>query len=141
MDQLEAVRQPLGFEHFTRHHQVGRAEAKLRILAPTRCPFTGALAVQPHPDADERLDPHFFRDPEGLLELFQFLDHDDDGLAEAATEHGGANKSAILVAITNDEALGILVHRERGDEFRFAPGFETEMKLRARIDDLFDDFS
>ena len=33
------------------------------------------------------------------------------------------------------------MHRERGDQFRFAARFETEMKLLAGVDDLFDHFA
>ena len=83
MDELEAMGQPQCFEHFTRGHEVGRAETKLRVFAAARRPFAGALALEAHADADHRLDAHLFRDPEGLLELFEFLDHDDDLLAEA----------------------------------------------------------
>ena len=50
-------------------------------------------------------------------------------------------KARILVAVADDQALGVLVHRERGEQLRLAARFETEMKLRAGIDDLFDDFA
>ena len=33
------------------------------------------------------------------------------------------------------------MHRERGNEFGFAPGFKSEVKLLASIDNLFDDFA
>ena len=50
-------------------------------------------------------------------------------------------KARSFVAVANDEALRVLVHGERGDQFRFAASFETEMKLLAGIDDLFDHFA
>ena len=53
----------------------------------------------------------------------------------------GANEVAVLVAVADDEALGVLVHRESGEQLRFAARFETEMKLRAGVDDLFDHFA
>ena len=59
-------------------------------------------------------------------------------LAELAAEQRDADERAVLVAVANDETFGILVHRQRGDQFRFAAGFETEMKLLAGIDDFFD---
>ena len=64
-----------------------------------------------------------------------------DLLAELAAEQRDADERAVLVAVADDEALGILVHRQRGDQFRLASGFETEMKLLAGIDDFFDDFA
>ena len=71
-------------------------------------------------------------------QLLEFLDHDDDRLAELAAEQRGADEGAILVAVADDQALGILVHRERGDQLRLAAGLEAEMKLRAGVDDLLD---
>ena len=50
-------------------------------------------------------------------------------------------KARILVAVADDKALGVLVHRQRGDQFRFAARFETKMKLLAGIDDLLDHFA
>ena len=76
-----------------------------------------------------------------LLELLEFFDHDDDRLAELAAEQRDANEGAILVAVADDEALRVLVHRERGDQFRFAARFESEMKLLAGVDDFFDHFA
>ena len=52
-----------------------------------------------------------------------------------------ANEGAILVTVANDQALRILVHGQRGDQFRFAAGFETKMKLLAGIDDFLDHFA
>ena len=52
-----------------------------------------------------------------------------------------ANEGAILVAVADDEALGVLVHRECRDQFRLAARFEAEMKFLAGIDDLFDHFA
>ena len=133
--------EPLRLEHFARRNQVRRAQAELRVFAAARRPFPGAFAVQPHPDADVRLDAHLLCDPQRLLKFLEFLDDDDDRLAETTSEHGGADEGAILVAVANDKALGVLVHRERGDQLRFAARFETEMKLRAGVDDLFDHFA
>ena len=82
--------------------------------------------------------PTSLRSADGLLQLLEFLDHDDDRLAELAAEQGDADESAVLVAVADDQALGVLVHRERGDQFRFAARFESEMKFLAGIDDLFD---
>src|SRR5205823_14885921 len=65
-------------------------------LPISRGPLPGALAVQTHANPDVRLDPHLFGDPQRLLQFLEFLDHDNDRFAEPATEHGSANKSAIL---------------------------------------------
>ena len=49
-----------------------------------------------------------------------------------------ADVSAVFVAVANDEALEILVHRERRDQLRLRAGFEAKMKFLAGVDDLFD---
>src|SRR5205807_9429300 len=116
-------------------------EPELRVLAAARRPLTRAFAVKPDADSDERLDPDFLRSADRLLKLFEFFHHDDDGLAELPAEQRDANEGAVLVAVADDEALGILVHGERGDQLRFASRFEAEMKFLSGIDDLFDDFA
>ena len=47
-------------------------------------PFAGAFAVQTHANSDVRFDADFLCGANGLLELLEFLDDDDDRLAELA---------------------------------------------------------
>ena len=138
---LRQCASPAALQHFARRHQAGGIETELRVLTAARRPFSRALAVKPHTNADVRLDANFLGRANRLLEFLEFLDHDDDGLAELATEQRDANESAVLVAVADDEALRVLVHRERSDQFRFAARFETEMKFLAGVDDLFDHFA
>ena len=88
-----------------------------------------------------RLDAHFLRDPQGLLQLLEFLDDHDDLLAELAPEQRDADEGAVLVAVADDEALGVVVHREPGEQLRLAARFEAEVERLAGIEDLFDDFA
>ena len=97
--------------------------------------------MKPDANADHRFDPDFVCGPNGLLEFLEFFNDDDNQLPEFATEQRDTNKSGIFVSVADDEALGVLVHRERGDKFRFAAGFQSEMKLLASIDNFFDDFA
>ncbi len=71
-------------------------------------------------------------------QFLDLLDDNDDRLAKPAPHHGRADVSAVFVAVANDEALEILVHRERRDQLRFRAGFEAKMKFLAGVDDLFD---
>ena len=96
VDELETMREPVRLQHLARRDEVRRAQAELRVLAAARRPLAGAFAVQPHADADDRLDAHFLRDAQRLLQLLELLDDEDDLLAELAAEHRGANKSASL---------------------------------------------
>src|SRR5439155_23954789 len=58
-----------------------------------------------------------------------------------APEQRNTNESRIFVPVADDQAFRVLVHGERGDQFRFAAGFQSEVKLQAGIDNLFDDFA
>src|SRR6266852_506890 len=134
MNELEAMREASFFQHLTRSDQIGCVQAKLGVLAATRRPFAGAFAVQPDTNPDQWLDADFFRSANGLLELLKFFDNDYSFFAELAPEQRDANKRGVLVAVADDQALGVFVHRERRDELRFAARFQTEMKLQDSID-------
>ena len=67
-----------------------------------------------------------------LHELLELLDDDDDLLAELAAEQRDSDEGAILVAVADDQALRVLVHRERREQLRFAAGLEAEVKRLAR---------
>src|SRR5438874_5020991 len=121
--------------------EVGRVETELRVFAAAGRPFARTLAVQPETNADVRFDPHFFRGADCLFEFLEFFDNNDDRFAKLASEQRDPNKGAIFVTITDDEALRILVHGERGDQLRLTPGFQAEMKLLAGIDNFFDYFA
>ena len=92
--------------------------------------------MQTDPDADHRFDTDFFGRFDRLLELFEFLDHNDNLFAEFAAEQRNANERFVFVTVANDQALRIFVHRERSDQLRFTAGLESEMKLLAGIDDF-----
>src|SRR5205807_9755454 len=102
--------------------------------------FTGSFGVQPNTNANVRFDADFFRSANGLLKLFQLFDNNDNRLAKFAPKQRNTNESRIFVTVADDQAFRILVHGERSDEFRFAAGFQSEVKLQAGIDNLFDDF-
>src|SRR5207249_9829714 len=88
-----------------------------------------------------RFDADFFLYSDGLLKLFQFCNNNDDRFTEFAAEERNANERGIFIAVADDQTFRILVHGERGDQFGLAAGFETEMKLLAGVDNLFDNFA
>ena len=141
MNELKTMREAGRLQHFARGDETCCIETELRVLAATRRPFSGAFAVKAHANSDVRFHADFLRRANRLLELFEFLGNDDDLLTELATEQRDADERSVFVAIANDQTLGILVHRQRGDQFRFASGFETKMKLLTGIDNFFNDFA
>src|SRR4030088_1696291 len=138
MNELETMREPGRFQHFTGRNQTGGIETELRVLAAARRPFSAAFAVKPNTDADVRFHTNFLGGADRLLQLFEFLDDDNGRLAKLSTKERDADVSFVLVAVADDEALRVFVHGERSDRLRLAPGLETEVKLLPRIDDLLD---
>src|ERR1700737_3408813 len=141
MNELERMREPGRFQHFTGRNQTGGIETELRVLAAARRPFSAAFAVKPNTDADVRFHTNFLGGADRLLQLFEFLDDDNGRLAKLSTKERDANVSFVLVAVADDEALRVLVHGERSDQLWFAPGSEAEMNLLPGIDNLFDHFA
>ena len=78
MNELEAMRQARRLQHFARGNEARGIETELRVLAAAGRPFARAFAVKTHADADVRFDADFLCRANRLLELFEFLDHDDD---------------------------------------------------------------
>src|SRR5437763_120729 len=132
--------QALRFQHLARRHQTDGVESKFGVLPSARSPFPGPFAGETNADADQRLDTDFFRGANGLLQFLQLLDHKNHLFAEFASEKSDADESWIFVTVANNEALRILVHGERGDQLRFASGFQTKMELFTCFDNFLDHF-
>ena len=73
--------------------------------------------------------------------LLELLDDHDDFLAELAPEQGILHEERILVAVADDEALGVAMDGQRGDQLGLAAGLDAEMERRAGIHDLLDHFA
>src|SRR5205807_5920857 len=109
MNELEAMAKAGGFQHLAGRDQARGIQSKLRVLAAAGRPFAGAFAVKTNPDSDHRLEPNFFRSADRLFQLFQFLDHNDNALAELAAEQREPDKSAVLVTIADEPALRVII--------------------------------
>src|SRR2546430_10577131 len=141
MKEFETMCQTGLFQHLTGSDETGCVETEFRVFAAARRPFARAFAVQTSTNTDVRFDADLVRNANGLLELLQLFGNNDDRLTKFATEKCNANKSRIFVAVADDQALRVLLHRERGNQFRFAACFEAKVKLLACVDDLFDHFA
>ena len=76
-----------------------------------------------------------------MFKFFQLFGNNDNRFPKLATEKCNANESWIFVAVADDQALRVLLHRECRNQFRFAARFEAKVKLLARVDDFFDHFA
>src|ERR1700730_3511937 len=78
MNQLEAMREARVFQHLAGGDQTSRVETELRLLTSTGRPFARTFALEPNANADDWLDPDFFRGFDRLFELLKFLDDDNN---------------------------------------------------------------
>ena len=75
------------------------------------------------------------------LELLDLFDDHDDGLAQLAAEQRHLDVERVLIAVADEEALGIAMDGERGEEFRLAADLEAELVGRAGVHDFLHDFA
>src|SRR6476469_6757673 len=135
------MRQSFAFQHVAGGKEIDGIESKLRVLASTGGPFARAFAGQTDTNANERFNPNFLGGPNGLLQFFQLLNYNDDLFVQFAPQQGDPNKSRILVAIANNQTLGVLVQGQGSDQFRLASCLQAKVKRLAGIDDFFDHFA
>ena len=141
MDQLQAMRQALALERLAGGDEVRGREAEFRVLSAAGRPFSRALALEAHPQADQRLDADLPRHLEDGREFLELLDDHEDFLPQLPAHERVLDEEVILVAVADDKALGVRVKRQGGHEFRLAAGFESEMVRGAGVDDLLDDLT
>ena len=141
MEELEAMAEVLGFEHFGGGEQFGGAEAELGVFAAALGPFAGALAEETGADADERLDAKLLRERDDVAEFLEFFDDQDHLLAELQAEDGHLDEAGVLVAVADDEAAHLVLQREAGEELRLAADLQAEVEGLAGVEDFLHDFA
>ena len=130
-----------GAELFAGEENFGGVEAELRVVAGGHRPLALAAGEQFGAEADHGLHADRLGNLDDVVDLGELLDDDDDLFAQFATEQGQADVVVVLVAVTNDEALGALVHGESDHELGLRAGFETVVEVLAGGDDLVDDLA
>ena len=141
MQQLEAVAEVFGLQHFRCLQNFRRAQAELCVFTATFRPASGALAQQPRANADKRFDPELLGNGNDLPQFLQFFDDHDDRFAQLDAEHGHLDELRVLVTIANDEAAHLVLHRQPGEQFRLAADFEAELKRLARVENFLHDLA
>ena len=87
-----------------------------------------AFRGKPDANAEQRLD---LETGGAFHDQWQFVRHfeDDDHLeSHFDGAEGEVDELAVLVAVADDEGLGVVHVGERGEQFRFAAGLESVMK-------------
>jgi hypothetical protein len=107
------------------------------VLAAARRPFPGTLGGEPHANSNHRFHAHFLGDAKDFPQFLDLLHHHDDFLPQLAPQQAILDEKRIFVSVANDQTFRITMHRERGDQFRLAPGFESKMIRAPGIRNLF----
>ena len=97
--------------------------------------------MQPDTDPDVRFDADFLRRANRLIEFLEFLRDDDHRFAKLPSEQRDPNKCGILIAVADDETLGVFMHRQCRDQLWLAARFQSEMKSLAGIDNFLNHFT
>ena len=73
------------------------------------------------------------------VDLAQLLDHDEDLMAELLAHEGEAHELLVLVAVADDEMIGVLGEAEHRLQLGLAAALEADAVRLAELDDLLDD--
>ena len=76
-----------------------------------------------------------------MPQLLQFLNDQDDCLAQFDAEHGHLDELRVLVPVANYEAADLILQRQAGEQLRLAADFEPEIKRLARVENFLHDLA
>ena len=136
LDPIELVR---GAQLVDGGHEVGGIETELGLLAAALLPPAEAARRELDADARGRRDAQLLRDLEQHVDLAQLLDDDEDLMAELLAHEREAHELFVLVAVADDQMVGVLGEPQHRLQLRLAAALEADAVLRAEFDDLFDD--
>ena len=97
----------LRMERVAHGDEVGRGETELRILSAAGGPLAGSLGEKTNARSDHRGDADLLGHRENLVKLLELLDDQDHFFPKFQTDECSADELVILVAVTDDKALGI----------------------------------
>src|SRR4051812_43123920 len=136
VDQLDDVEPARRLELVDRLHELRGVEPELRLLAAALLP--PAEAARRELDAHARLgrDAHLVGDLQQHVDLAELLDDDVDLMPELLAHEGEAHELLVLVAVADEQVVGVLGEAENGLELRLAPALEADLMLLPELDDL-----
>ena len=85
------------------------------------------------------VDAHLVGHLEQHVDLAQLLDHDEHLVAELLAHEGEAHELLVLVAVADDQVVGVLGEAEHRLQLRLAAALEADAVRLAELDDLLDD--
>ena len=128
-----------GAQLVDRLHELRGVEPELRLLAAALLPAAEAARRELDAHAGRRRHAHLVGDLEQHVDLAQLLDHDEDLMPELLAHEGEAHELLVLVAVADDQVLGVLGEAENRLQLRLAAALEADAVRLAEFDDLLDD--
>ena len=139
MQHLEPAEAPPLAETLDRLNELGEVEAEGTFFSARLCPLPSAFGGKLDPHADDRLDPEGGRALLNDAEFVRHLKHQHHPQAHELSVEGEVDEFLILVAVADEERVGIFEIGESRHQFGFASDFESVMKATAISGDLFRD--
>ena len=130
---------PRALQPVDRLHELRGVEPELRLLAAALLPASEAARRQLDADAGRRRHAHLVRHLEQHVDLAQLLDHDEDLVSELLAHEGEAHELLVLVAVADDQVIGVLGEPEHRLQLRLAAALESHLMRLAELHDLLDD--
>src|SRR5207253_846446 len=76
-----------------------------------------------------------------LAQFLKLLNHHDDLLAKFCPQQCHFDETGILIAVANNQAAHLALHRQSGEQLRLAAYFEAEIERLAGIQNFFHHFA
>ena len=115
------------------------AQAEFRFLTPALGPTPGSFGVQLDPYARRRRHAQLVGHLQQNVHFAQLLENYEDLMAEFLAHQRQPHELFVLVAVANDQVIGVLGEPENRLELRLAAALEADAGDLAELDDLFDD--
>ena len=141
VEQLQVVEQVGLLQGLDRGEEFGDGQAKFRLGADGAAPASGAAAGELGSDPDKGCGAQLLAGLDDPFDLVGLLDHDHRLAAEASGEDGRLDVALILVAVADQQRLGVIHQGEGDQQFRLAAGLQTEVPALAAGHELLDDMA
>src|SRR5204863_3775473 len=122
-----------GAELLDRRHEIGGVETELGFFTAALFPSAESTRGQLDAHSSRRRDLHLLGDLEQHIDLAQLLEHDEHLMAELLSHEGEAHELLILVAVADDEVIGLLTQTENRLELRLAAALEPDAVRLAEL--------
>ena len=116
--------------------QIRHREPKLGPLPHRAAPAAGAAGGELGANADEGGRPQLVAGGDDPLHLIGLLDHHHRLAAEAAGQDCRFDVAAVLIAVADQQGLGIVKQRQGDQQFGLAAGLQAEVPATAALHQL-----